>query len=365
MKASVIICTYNRHELLSTSLESLLIQSFPKDSYEIVVVDNNSTDHTRKVVEKLTGASPVPVKYIFEECQGLSYARNTGIKHSLGEIIVFTDDDIEADENWLCEMVDAFHADDVVCAGGPIEPIWPFDKPEWLSERWQVYLGVYGFEYALETGILHGPSYPCGVNIAFRRDIFDVVGMFSTDLGRIGPCLLSNEESRVCQQIEDLGKKICFARNALIHHKISPERLTKQWFYHRMYWQGRSDAILDDSLRNKANVKVADYISRLATSQSARCVDFDSKCEARLMQGYVLQYLALITTGNTTKALKSFLKMVNLINLAAPDISKIQVSEYTCTYTEKKEQTGCMPDETSSYHKINLAFKKLLKKISP
>jgi len=363
MKVSVIVCTYNRHGLLSASLASLIAQSFPKDMYEIVVVDNNSTYSTREVVEKLKVSSPIQIKYIFEKRQGLSFARNTGIEHALGEIIVFTDDDIEADKLWLKEMVTVFDKSDVVCAGGPIKPIWPFVKPEWLLEKWQVYLGVYEYEYASETCVLHGPSYPCGANIAFRRNIFDIVGMFSTDLGRIGNCLLSNEESRVCQKIEDLGKKICFARDALIYHKISPERLTKQWFYHRMYWQGRSDAILDDSTKKINNTKVATYLCKLASNKNDRYANFDTKCEKKLMQGYIHQYFILLAAGNTYKSLRSFHQILGLADITNYNICNKRDSERITNSSAMEVKIDWLLGKSTILCDINKALKELLKKI--
>src|SRR5208283_599657 len=108
MKASVIICTYNRSGLLKDSVLSVQNQDFLPYQYEIIVVDNNSIDDTKSVVTELSTDSPVKVKYVFEGRQGLSFARNTGIANAEGEIIAFTDDDIDADKSWLKEIVHAF-----------------------------------------------------------------------------------------------------------------------------------------------------------------------------------------------------------------------------------------------------------------
>src|SRR5574340_52790 len=107
MKASVIICTYNRADLLKESILSVQNQDFPSDQYEIIVVDNNSADDTKDVVTETAKDSPVRIIYVFEGKQGLSHARNTGINNSDGEIIVFTDDDVEAEKSWLRELVAA------------------------------------------------------------------------------------------------------------------------------------------------------------------------------------------------------------------------------------------------------------------
>ena len=98
---SVIICTYNRCESLRQILQCLLFQDFDKFKYEIIVVDNNSTDNTREIVTEMSKSSAVSIKYIFENRQGLCYARNTGIQYARGEIIAFTDDDVLLDKYFL------------------------------------------------------------------------------------------------------------------------------------------------------------------------------------------------------------------------------------------------------------------------
>jgi len=245
MITSVIVCTYNRSDLLEGSLRSLAAQDIQKDQYEIIVVDNNSSDDTREVVEAFASTSPVRVRYFFEGRQGLSFARNCGIEAAQGDIVVFTDDDIEAEPRWLREVIVVFNSSEVACAGGPIRPLWPIEKPQWLTRDWEGFLTISEFEDAKETGFFHYPSYPWGANIAFRKTVFASVGVFPTDLGRIGKSLLSNEELNLCKRIEDAGFKIAFAPGAVIHHKIAPERISKSWMMHRAYWQGRSDAILD------------------------------------------------------------------------------------------------------------------------
>lgn len=312
---SIIICTYNRSRLLSETLLSMAKQVSSSTHFEVIVVDNNSIDDTRDIVESKVPNYPTSLSYVYESRQGLSFARNTGIKHAKGEIIVFTDDDVEAEAGWLDAIVAAFDNDDVVCAGGPIRPIWPLEKPEWLSENWQVYLGVYEYADAVESRELHGPCYPCGVNIAFRKSVFSEVGMFSTDLGRIGTSLLSNEESRVCNLIERAGKKIGFAPQAIIYHKISSARLTKQWFYHRLYWQGRSDAIMDKSLGNDCINKVVNYLTLLLSGHNVSDgLTFDRRCSEKLIKGYIIQFFIMADSGNATDIFKVMQRTIGRVS---------------------------------------------------
>jgi len=291
MKASVIICTYNRAELLKESIQSVLEQDFQLGQFELVVVDNNSTDETEKIVKAVASSSMARIRYLFEGRQGLSFARNAGIKGANGEIIVFIDDDVEAEKTWLREMVSVFNNPDVVCAGGPVLPLWPSEKPDWLKGRFLDYLSVNEFKYARQYGeFKEENSYPIGANMAFRKTIFETIGMFPTNLGRVGYSLLSNNELLPFIKIRAINKCIPFVPNAVIHHKIAPERLKKPWFYHRVYWQGRSDAILDMNM--KANVY--DRLRQHASAMMRRKMenkedDFEDKCLNRLVKGYLHQ----------------------------------------------------------------------------
>lgn len=287
MKASVIVCTYNRSELLDDTLKSLQQLCFPVAEYELIIVDNNSIDNTAEVVNSHAAVSAVTIKYIKELRQGLSYARNTGIAHANGEIIAFTDDDIDATSGWLAGLVSVFCDSNVVAVGGPILPIWLAPKPAWLVESMQGYLSVFDYSYAKVTRILKGPLYPCGVNMAFRKSVFSEMGLFSEKLGRVGSNLLSNEESKLFRDIENHGGIIGFAPEAVIYHKIPLERLTKQWFYHRLYWQGRSDAVLDMAIEDIPYKKIGYKLNDFKTAVST---NVDNSLAARLMHKYYKGY---------------------------------------------------------------------------
>ncbi|NVN98666.1 MAG: glycosyltransferase [Geobacteraceae bacterium] len=318
MLASIIICTYNRSDLLKDSITSIQNQCFPMDQFEIVVVDNNSFDNTRQIFDQLARVSPVPIKYVFEERQGLSYARNSGIEYSVGEIVVFTDDDVIAEKTWLREMLSVFDNHDVACVGGPIRPIWPFEKPSWLNADWLIEpLSVSEFNSAKDKSYFTG-HYPFGANIAFRRDSFNQFGVFSLDLGRQAGRLLSNEEIELCQRIEAAGKLIGFAPNAIIYHKIAPERLTKQWFYRRFYWQGRSDAVLDANLGRDVYGRLRQCVTSILTSYFVDGhVDFYQKCKNRMSKGYLHQRIIQADTGekgNTYRPIRAFEKLLNTMS---------------------------------------------------
>lgn len=335
VKVSVIICTYNRSDLLKSSIESIQLQNFSTDNFEIIVVDNNSSDDTKTVVESLAIYSTVRIKYVFESRQGLSFARNTGIEHSEAEIVVFTDDDVEAEINWLRELVLVFDCPEIACVGGPIRPLWPFEKPTWINTDQLIEpLTISEFSAAKETGYFSG-HYPFGANIAFLRETFKKFGAFSEGLGRQAGKLLSNEEIELCQRIEAAGKLIRFAPNAVIYHKIAPERLTKQWFYHRFYWQGRSDAVLDVNIGRDVYAKLNYCASRtMLKSATIGRADFGDKCHLRWVKGYLHQLLFSDNLAEANNKLRS-LRVFETLLVKMSKIASLSVHE-NCDATDKQ-----------------------------
>ena len=133
---SVIICTYNRSQILGKTVESVAAQELPPSlNWEILVVDNNSTDETRQVAESLRSRYPERIRYLFEPRQGLSNARNTGIRESRGEIVAFMDDDETADGAWLQRLTANLHTSEWAGAGGRVVPPPGFSRPHWLSSK--------------------------------------------------------------------------------------------------------------------------------------------------------------------------------------------------------------------------------------
>lgn len=318
LAASVIICTYNRSDLLAASIRAVQRQDFPPDRYEIIVVDNNSTDDTKAVVRDCAAVSAVNIRYIFENRQGLSYARNVGIANANGHLVAFVDDDIDVNSTWLRAMVGAFDDDEVAAAGGPIRAIWMVPRPDWLSDRWQGHFTVNEFLHARESGEYTNPNYPWGANMAFRKDIFDIAGMFPTDLGRVGKCLLSNEEIDLFRRIEASGKKIRFASDAVIQHKIPAERMRKTWLYHRTYWQGRSDAVIDTNNSHDLYRNLLQKVSFFFNSSIGSA--FDYRCMEKSAFGYI--YHVLTSEGGNGEFRRLRALKVLLRSLMAPSSSR-------------------------------------------
>jgi glycosyltransferase involved in cell wall biosynthesis len=244
---SVVICTHNRSGLLTDAIASLREQAYPPEAYEIIVVDNASTDDTRDVVERLKDLPGHPVRYVYEPRLGKSFACNTGAREARGDVVAYTDDDVIADSGWLEGLAEgySFGGPDVVGVGGAIRLLWEADRPTWLPVELDGYLGdtrrLGDRMRVLDYGIgLHGG------NISARRSTLIEVGGFTTGLGPTGFSNLAryDEDLEFCQRIWRHGKRLVFAPHALVHHRISPLRATRLFFLRRGYAQGASDVLM-------------------------------------------------------------------------------------------------------------------------
>lgn len=241
MKASIAICTHNRAADLREALLSLMQQSY-QDDYEIIVVDNRSTDHTKQVVMAFRELLATPIRYVYEERLGLSVARNRAIREAGGEYVLFLDDDAAASADWIGELARLFDRDPRVgCAGGKIEPVWEGGAPAWLPPENRTLYSI--LDYADEIKEMHAPDIPFGANMAFRKSIFDEMPAFREDLGRVGNNLLSNEESELIARVRGRGFKVIYTPYASVLHKIPRSRISRKWLLRRIYWQGVSNAV--------------------------------------------------------------------------------------------------------------------------
>jgi glycosyltransferase involved in cell wall biosynthesis len=240
IKISVVIATRNRADYLRKALESLAHQTLDPIHYEIIVVDNGSQDETRRVVEKYDTSATL--RYIFEPIIGLSRARNTGWKNAQGEIIALIDDDAIASAEWLEKYVLAFEefGENVGLMGGRIELIWETPKPSWLPSE---LLGFFSFyRYADKPIILDKEQWLSACNLAFPRRVIQDVGGFREDLGRIGNKLRAGGEAYLRCQVDERGLQTIYHPDIIVHHHVSSNKLTKNWFQRAAYWQGKSHA---------------------------------------------------------------------------------------------------------------------------
>lgn len=242
MKITSIICTYNLCEELKKAIQSLTRQTLAKKDYEILVVDNASTDGTREVVKQFE--TEENLRYIFEPNPGLSHARNIGWQEAQGGIIAYLDHDAIACPEWLECILDAFlTVPDVGAVGGKVRPIWGAPRPVWLSDKMMHSLSV--LDWSDAPIFLTDEQWLVGANISFPRNLLEEVGGFSADLSRMGKNLLSNDEILMLKQIKARGFKVFYHPQIMVEHLVPANRLRKNWFKRRYYWQGISTAILD------------------------------------------------------------------------------------------------------------------------
>lgn len=229
MNASIVVCSYNRADSLRETLLALKAQDSPAScQWEVVVVDNNSTDHTRSVVEQAQQGWP-GLRYEFESQQGLSHARNRGIACTKSDVILFTDDDVLPEPDWLRATLCGMDKHGADACGGYIAPIWESPPPAWLTERFYGFLAV-RTEREDDYPILSASQTPFGANMAFRRTVFDRVGLFDTSRGRKGNVLASGEDGEMFERILGAGLKAVFLGQSRVHHKVESFRLTKRYF---------------------------------------------------------------------------------------------------------------------------------------
>jgi len=238
---TVIVCTYNRCARLACALESVLASVHPGfHDWELLVVDNNSTDATRQVVEEFAQRLPGRVRYLFEPAQGVARARNAGVRAAETPIIAFTDDDVLVEPGWLECLTEPFADPSVAAAAGPVVAIWPVAPPRWLPRRNRYSLAPLAmFDPQVEGDLLHEP--PFGANMAMRREVFARYGEFRVDLGRCGASLLSNEDTEFCERLLKAGEKFRFVPRAVVHHPVQESRISKPYFLRWWFDKARAD----------------------------------------------------------------------------------------------------------------------------
>lgn len=234
---SAIICTHNRDRYLAKAIDSLLHQTC--ENYEILIIDNASTDRTAQVVEPYL-VDP-RVRYYYEGQVGLSIARNTGAKLSSAPILAYLDDDAIASPQWLQTFIDAYAQDPkLAISGGKVNLIWDCSPPPWISVNLSGNLGLYDLGDRV-LRIEQPGLTPRGLNYAIRRNFLDQVGGFDLNLGRVGKNLLSNEELHMTNLALQSGWHVAYLPAAIAGHHVAPERVKRRWFLERGWWQGISE----------------------------------------------------------------------------------------------------------------------------
>jgi len=224
MELSIIICTYNRAQFLPDALISLKEQNLDKSKFEVIIINNNSTDATESISKNFEKENPdISFQYHIESSQGLSYARNKGIEVSKGKIIAFIDDDAIAEPDYaenILSTVDQYP--EYTGFGGKVLPIFPDKKePAWMSKYIQ---GVVSkVDYGETTGPFDKKKYPVGCNMIFRREVFDELGAFNVNLK------YRSDDKYIFLKLREHNKKILYTPTIVVHHNIDASRLTEEF----------------------------------------------------------------------------------------------------------------------------------------
>src|SRR5688500_16512069 len=239
IKVTVAIPTFNRADYLRQTLAGIAAQQFPRESFEVLVIDNNSTDHTPAVVEEFKDASPAP-RYIRESQQGLDFARNQAVWSSRGDVSVFGDDDILVQPDWITQIAGPLLADGmqrIGAVGGEVIPVFPDGMPDWISE-WHAPLA-----FRKDAGPIDERHSPMGANLAFPRWVFKQLGLFHTDLDRSAGNYFSGGDSDMVRRIRLAGLDVWFAPGAAVKHQMPASRTTFRYARRHAFDSARSRVI--------------------------------------------------------------------------------------------------------------------------
>jgi glucosyl-dolichyl phosphate glucuronosyltransferase len=244
MKITIAICTWNRSRLLQRTLESMCGLAAPAGiEWELIVVNNNSTDSTDDVIRLFQNR--LPIRGLFEKTPGKSNAANLAIKNSAGDYIIWTDDDVTVDNDWLAVYVKAFETwPTAEYFGGAILPGFEAAPPPWIQQNLKHFGGLLGVrDLGPEERPLTASERPFGANMAFRRSVFDKWG-FDPRLGPQGGDRLTHEETVLLEQLRCSGAIGVWVPAARVWHYIPKERLTKSQIWNIYYTMGKSEVIV-------------------------------------------------------------------------------------------------------------------------
>ncbi len=246
-----IICTHNRERYLERCILSLFDQSLDEEQYEILVIDNGSTDSTKEICDRFIDRPNF--HYIFEPILGLSQARNTGWQNAKGMYVGYIDDDATADSLWFEMALESFHSSspEPEWVGGPVQLDWEVPAPAWLTKE---YYGALGWvDWGKEPHFLEGAGeWLVGCNSLYRRDILEKMNGFDTRLGRKKKLLLSGEEVQFQHRLKAINGRLYYHPGICIFHSVPKERTEPAFFYRRYYWGGITDYIMSKTLEKVA-----------------------------------------------------------------------------------------------------------------
>jgi glycosyltransferase involved in cell wall biosynthesis len=261
-KVSAVICSYNRARFIISAVESIFGQDFDRNRYEVIVVDNNSTDNTVALLEQYKKAHPdYNFSYYVEYNQGVAYTRTRCAAEAKGEIIAYLDDDSMAKPGWLSKTVSFFDAHpEVYSTGGKITPVFLTGIPDWYSKY---FFGLVGnFDQGPKEKRLTGARYPCGANMAFRKKVFEEIGYFNTELGRKGTGLLANEEKDIYLRILEKQHEVWYLPYVEVLHNVESNKFDKNYVRRHSMGIGGGERLRLKGQSGALLMKLIEYIMK-------------------------------------------------------------------------------------------------------
>lgn len=231
---SVVICTYNRHDVLAICLETIAKYYPTNYTVEVIVVDNNSTDKTAQTVG-MAQKHYAWIKLVHESKQGLSYARNKGFQTATQPWILYLDDDAKIDK-YLFDRIDyLIKSSKYRCIGGLYLPWYVVEKPRWFRDKWASNKMKYN-----ELSSLKRTEYACGGIMLIQKSLLEEHCGFNPNFGMKGYQLLYGEETELQQRIRNSGEAIAYDPFLIIYHRVSPHKMNVNWLLRSSYNMGKT-----------------------------------------------------------------------------------------------------------------------------
>jgi glycosyltransferase involved in cell wall biosynthesis len=239
MYISVVICTYNRADLLIIAIDSLLKQSLDAVEFEILIIDNNSKDTTQRV-GLAYAKNHKNVTYFLEEKVGLSHARNRGYLEAKGNYVAYADDDCNLPIDWLLNAKNVILDKDYAVLGGPVYPFYVDRKPSWYKDTYELY------EFGNVARFLNNDELLIGCNIIFRKDVLYQFNGFNPEFGMTGNTIGYAEEADLQIRIRTalLNEAIFYDPKLYVNHLVRFEKTTLAWLIKSFYARGKHNFFL-------------------------------------------------------------------------------------------------------------------------
>lgn len=290
---------------MKSTLQSVVNLDFDPDQFEIIVIDNGSDDKSHGIFASINQQRRCHMSYAREEKLGLSHARNKGVRLAKGGVVVFLDDDEIVPANWLKELIKPYDNDEgIACVGGKIIPVFPNDVyPSWYSTAIQGFFG--GVDHG---GQIHEVDftyeYLGGGNISFKRQAILEAGIFNIRLGIIGVSSYSGEENELALRIQNKGFKVIYNPFAITYHLIESERISKQFFYKRLFQSGKSEIMYNPMNHGSSLFLLIKFTFILFKSVASYLISI-TKSEAAMMKASLAVYRTLGKISGCLKLMAS------------------------------------------------------------